>query len=54
MIKFQQLLEKIVKRGENYLVMSSSGDQVLGKHETREKALKQLAAVEISKKKRGK
>jgi hypothetical protein len=52
MIKFKTLLEKIIKRGNKYMVMSSSGDKVLGTHPTKQKALKQLAAVEISKKSR--
>jgi len=52
MIKFQTLLEKIVKKGKVFTVVSSSGKKVLGKHKSKKKALKQLAAVEISKKKR--
>jgi len=46
------LSEGIKKRGDNFVVTDSSGDKVLGTHDTRKKALKQLAAVEISKKKK--
>ena len=46
------LKEGIKKRGDNFVVTDSSGDKVLGTHDTRKKALKQLAAVEISKKKK--
>ena len=46
------LKEGIKKRGDNFVVTNSSGDKVLGTHDTRKKALKQLAAVEISKKKK--
>jgi len=38
----------IVKKGEQYQVRSRSG-KLLGTHETREKALRQLRAVEASK-----
>lgn len=40
----------IVKEGNKWLVKDSSGKKILGTHPTKEKALKQLAAVEISKK----
>lgn len=42
----------IVKKNDSFLVYSSSGDKLLGKHKTRREALAQLAAIEISKKKR--
>ena len=45
--------ESIVKRGEQWLVMNSDKTRVLGKHESEKKAKAQLAAIEISKKKRG-
>lgn len=48
------LTEKIMKSGKNWVVTSSSGNKVLGKHKSKKKALAQLAAVEISKKQRGK
>ena len=44
------LKEGIEKRGDNFVVTDSSGDKVLGTHDTKKMALKQLAAVEISKK----
>ena len=45
------LIEKIEKRGNKWVVLDSSGEKVLGTHETEEKAKKQLAAIEISKQK---
>jgi len=42
------------KKGSKYQVMDSKGKKVLGTHPTREAALRQLAAIEISKKERGK
>jgi hypothetical protein len=49
------LVEKIekLKGGKGFAVKSKHG-KLLGKHETKKKALKQLAAVEISKMRRGK
>ena len=44
--------EGIEKRGDKFVVTDSSGDKILGTHGSRKKALKQLAAVEISKKKK--
>lgn len=44
----------IVKKGNKWLVKDSSGKKILGTHDTKEKAIKQLAAVEISKKERAK
>ena len=48
------LLEKIeqLSGGKGFAVKSKSG-RILGTHETKEQALKQLAAVEISKMRRG-
>jgi len=43
----------IKKKGSKYIVTSESG-KVLGTHDTKEKAQKQLAAVEISKAKKKK
>lgn len=43
----------IRKRGNQWLVLSES-EKVLGSHSTKEKAKKQLQAIEISKHKRGK
>lgn len=42
--------ERIEKRGSDYVVKPSKGDKVLGTHETKKAALKQVAAIEISKK----
>lgn len=44
------LIEMIHKRGSNFVVLDSKGKKVLGTHETKKKAQKQLAAIEISKK----
>lgn len=38
--------------GSKWYVLDSSGKKVLGKHSTKEKAVKQLSAIEISKKER--
>lgn len=54
MKNFQQLVEMIRKSGNKYKVLDSSGKKVLGTHQTKEKAAKQLAAIEISKARRGK
>jgi len=43
------LKETIVNRGGKYIVMNKSKTKVLGKHETRKSANKQLAAIEINK-----
>jgi hypothetical protein len=40
--------------GDEFIVTDKTGRQILGRHKTKEKAQKQLAAIEISKKKRGK
>lgn len=42
----------IKKRGKNWVVTDSSGKKILGNHPSKQKALKQLAAVEIGKKKK--
>lgn len=44
------LIEMISKRGSKFVVLDSKGKKVLGTHETKKKAQKQLAAIEISKK----
>jgi hypothetical protein len=46
-LKFLQ--ETIVKKGKKFVVMDKKQTQVLGTHPTKEKARKQLAAIEISK-----
>jgi hypothetical protein len=38
--------------GNNWIVTDSSGEKILGKHESKTKAVKQLQAIEISKKER--
>ena len=42
----------IVKQGNNFVVMDSEGKKVLGTHETKQQAEKQLTAIHISQKKR--
>lgn len=42
----------IVKKKNKYEVRDSSGSKLLGSHATREAALRQLRAIEISKKRR--
>ena len=45
----------MIKRLKGYwVVLTSDGKRTLGKHDTEEQAKKQLAAIEISKKKRSK
>ena len=44
----------IKKQGDKFVVTNRAGTKVLGTHKTREAATKQLAAIEISKHKRGK
>lgn len=44
----------IKKEGKGYSVYNSKSDKRLGKNKSRKKALRQAAAVKISKKKRGK
>lgn len=39
----------IRKRGNKFVVTNKAGTKVLGTHRTRKAALKQLAAIEISK-----
>ena len=43
----------IRKRGKGYVVTNKAGTRVLGRHKTRAKAVKQIQAIEISKR-RGK
>jgi hypothetical protein len=40
------------KVGKKYVVFDSTGENRLGSHATREKALKQLAAIEIAKRRK--
>ena len=47
------ITESIVKRGDKWVVMNSDKTRILGKHKTEKEARAQLAAIEISKKKRG-
>jgi len=47
------MAESIAKRGDKWAVTNKKGDRTLGTHDSKKDALKQLAAVEISKKQRG-
>jgi len=42
------------RKGKKYEVFDSAGKKKLGAHDTKEAALRQIAAIEISKKRRGK
>lgn len=46
---YTELNEKIVKQGKKWVVMNKKGTKVLGEHSSREKAVNQLQAIEISK-----
>ena len=48
----QVMAERIVQRDGKWLVKPSEGNKVLGTHPTKKAALKQLAAIEISKHKK--
>lgn len=45
----QFLKETIVKQGKKFVVMNKKKTKVLGKHNTKKSAAKQLAAIEINK-----
>ena len=47
------LSEKIMKRGSKFVVTDSSGEKVLGTHSSKNRAVKQLQAIEASKARRG-
>jgi hypothetical protein len=51
--QMELLSEKILHRGDNWVVTDSTGKKVLGTHPSKEKALAQLRAVEASKASRG-
>lgn len=44
----------VKKQGNKFVVTNKSGTKVLGTHKTKKEANAQLAAIEISKHKRGK
>jgi hypothetical protein len=48
----ESMNEKIKKEGDEYVVYPKKGGKRLGTHKTKKGALKQLAAIEISKAKR--
>jgi hypothetical protein len=50
----EEIGETISKERGKYVVRPKGGGKALGTHTTEKKALKQLAAIEISKAKRGK
>lgn len=47
--QFVEMNEMIRKRGNKWVVLDKKGKKVLGTHSTKEKALSQLRAIEISK-----
>ena len=47
-----ELEKKIMKRGNKWLVTNEAGTEVLGTHNTRADAVRQLAAIEASKHRR--
>lgn len=49
LLSLMVLNEKIIKRGDKYVVTNEAGTKVLGTHDSRKKALKQLQAIESSK-----
>ncbi|AAQ64381.1 hypothetical protein KVP40.0311 [Vibrio phage KVP40] len=51
--EYHKLVEKVEKRGDKWVALSSKG-RVLGTHDTEKEANAQIAAVEISKAERGK
>lgn len=50
---FTELNETVKKRGNSWVVTDKSGKKTLGKHSSKNKAVKQLQAIEISKHKNG-
>jgi hypothetical protein len=53
-LQIKNLDETIVKKGSKWAVMNKDKTKTLGSHDNKEDALDQLAAIEISKAKRGK
>jgi len=51
--QMELLSEKILHRGDNWVVTDSTGKKVLGTHPSKEKALAQLRAIEASKARHG-
>jgi hypothetical protein len=51
--QMELLSEKILHRGDNWVVTDSTGKKVLGTHPSKEKAMAQLRAIEASKARRG-
>jgi len=51
--KTKSILERIEKRGKNFVVLPKEGDRVLGTHRSKKSAVKQIQAIEISKARRG-
>lgn len=49
LIEQEDRADKIEKRGEKYVVLSEDGTKVLGSHDTREAAVRQLQAIETAK-----
>ena len=50
--KIEQLQEKILKRGDKWVVTDKAGKKILGTHSVKSKALNQLRAIEANKSRR--
>lgn len=49
-MKIKEIMSEMIrKRGNNWVVLDSTGKKVLGTHPTREEAVKQLQAIEAHK-----
>lgn len=47
---FKQFISEVIeKEGDKYVVKTEDGSKTLGTHDSKKKAEKQLAAIEISK-----
>ena len=54
-MKLKEILNEVIKKeGNKWVLYSKDGSKVLGRHDTKEDAKKQEAAIKINKKKKGK